>query len=103
MFVGFDPETGRRVDRSMTVRGSRVEAERELAAMVASVTAAKTVGGRSPVGELLEAWFVVAAQGWSPTTIRQTRSVIDCYLRPSFVGVTVAEVSTLLIDETYAR
>jgi hypothetical protein len=29
------------------------------------------------VGELLEAWFAIAAAGWAPTMIRQTRSVLD--------------------------
>ena len=63
-------------------RGNRADAERELAAMVAAAEAARAVGVRSTVGELLEAWFAVAATGWAPTTIRQTRSVLDRYLHP---------------------
>ena len=35
MGVGTDPETGRRVDRSVTVRASWAEAERELGGQVA--------------------------------------------------------------------
>ena len=39
MFIGRDPATGRRIDRSVTVRGNRADAERELAAMVAAAEA----------------------------------------------------------------
>ena len=81
MYIGTDPATGRRLDRSVTVRG-RGDATRELAAMVASIRAVRAVGVRSAVSELLEAWFAVASAGWAPTTIRQTRSVLDRYLHP---------------------
>jgi hypothetical protein len=66
----------------MTVRGSRTDAERELTAMVASVRAVRSVGVRSGMSELLEAWFTIASTTWAPTTIRQTRSVLDRYLHP---------------------
>jgi hypothetical protein len=36
MFIGWDPATGRRIDRTVTVRLNRADAERELAAMVAA-------------------------------------------------------------------
>ncbi|HYZ97125.1 MAG TPA: hypothetical protein VE575_00145 [Acidimicrobiales bacterium] len=61
----------------MTVRGTRADAERELAAMVATVRSVRAVGVRSSMSELLEAWFSVASGGWAPTTTRQTRSVLD--------------------------
>ena len=82
VFIGRDPTSRRRIVRSVTVRGSRADAERELAAMVAAAQAERAVGVRSSVGELLEAWFAVASTGWAPTTIRQTRSVLDRYLHP---------------------
>ena len=103
VFVGFDPDSGRRVNRSVTVRGSRDDAERELARVVSDENASRTVGGRSPVVELLEAWFAASAPGWSPTTVRQTRSVMDCYLIPAYRDVIVSEVSTSMIDATYAK
>ena len=89
--------------RSVTVRGSRADAERELAAMVASVEATRAVGVRSTVSELLEAWFTVASSGWAPTTIRQTRSVLDRYLRPHLGRVPVGDVTAAMIDATYAQ
>ena len=102
MFIGRDPTTGRRIDRSVTVRGNRAEAERELAAMVAAAEAKRAVGARSTVGELLEAWFAVAANGWAPTTIRQTRSVLDRYLHRHLGRLAVGDVTPSMIDATYA-
>jgi integrase len=64
----------------MTVRGNRGEAERELAAMVASVRSARAVGVRSSVSELLEAWFAVAS--------RSTR---------------VRDLTTVAIDDFYSQ
>ena len=101
--VGTDPETGRRVDRSVTIRGNRAEAERELASMVTAVQATRAIGVRSTVSELLEAWFAVARAGWAPTTIRQTRSVLDRYLHPQLGEVCVGEVTPVMIDHAYAR
>jgi integrase len=91
VFVGVDPETGRRRYRSMTVRGSRTDAEAELAAMVSSVRAVRSVGVRSSLSELLEAWFAIASTTWAPTTIRQTRSVLDRYLHPHLKYLTEAD------------
>jgi hypothetical protein len=98
VFIGTDPVTGRRVDRSVTVRGSRGEAERELVAMVASTRAVRAVGVRSSVSELLEAWFSIASTGWAPTTVRQTRSVLDRYVHRHLGHVAVGDVTLAMID-----
>jgi hypothetical protein len=37
VFVGTDPDTDRRIDRTATSRGTRAQAQRELAAIVARV------------------------------------------------------------------
>jgi integrase len=101
VYIGTDPATGRRLDRSVTVRGSKHDAERELAAMVAAAQAVRAVGVRSTVSELLEAWFAVASTSWAPTTIRQTRSVLDRYLHPHLGDVAVGDVTAAMIDATY--
>lgn len=103
VYVGVDPETGRRIDQSMTLRGSRADAERELATMVAAVEATRAVGVRSTVSELLEVWFAVAQTGWAPTTIRQTRSVLNRYLHPHFGDTNVGDVTPAAIDSVYAH
>jgi integrase len=103
VLVGTDPETGRRIDRTATSRGTREQAERELAEMAASVRSTRMVGVRSPMSELFEAWFAIAETGWAPTTIRQTRSVLDCYLHPHLGRVAVGDVTPAAIDKLYVR
>ena len=98
-----NPATGRRLDRSITVRGDRGDAERELAEMVARIRCVRAVGSRSTMSELFEAWFVTAVDGWSPSTVRQNRSVLDCHLHRHIGSVVVGDATPALIDALYVR
>ena len=102
-YVGVNPVTGRRLDRSITVRGNRSDAERELAELVARVRCVRAVGSRSTMSELFEAWFATAVDGWSPSTVRQNRSVLDCHLHRHIGSVVVGDVTPALIDALYVR
>jgi integrase len=102
VYAGIDPETHKRRYRSATIRGNRADAERGLERLVADVASAKLIGCSSPVSELLEAWFAIASVSWAPTTIRQTRSVLDRYLHPYLGGQRVGDVTPALIDATYS-
>ncbi len=98
VFIGTDPDSGRRIDRSITVRGRRPDAERALADLVASAAQQRMVGPKSLVRELLEPWFEIGATGWSPTTIRQHRSVLRCYLIPRLGHLRVGDVTASMIN-----
>lgn len=73
-----------------------------MTAIIAAVESERQVGARSPVSELLEAWFAVAAPGWSPTTLRQTRSVLNRYLLPGLGDIRVSDVTVTRINALYA-
>jgi integrase len=103
VFTGTDPATGKRCYRSKTVRGNRAEAERELAAMIDDVGRGPGIAARTTVSEPLEQWFTIAATGWSPTTVRHTRSVLDRQLHPHLDAVFVADFTTASIDALYSR
>jgi integrase len=102
VYAGTDPDTGRRRYRTATVRGNRAEAQRALDELVAAVRADRSIGARSTVGDLLEAWFAIAKASWAPTTIRQTRSVLDRYLHPHLGQLRVGEITPAVIDACYA-
>jgi len=102
VYAGIDPETGRRRYRTATVRGNRADAERGLARLIAEVRANRAIGAASTMSELLEAWFAIAAVSWAPTTVRQTRSVLDRYLHPQLGDQRVGEITPAMIDATYA-
>ena len=61
------------------------------------------VAARTTVGELLEQWFAVASVNWSPTTVRQTRSVLNGQLHPHLGVGSVADLTTADIDHLYTR
>ena len=85
------------------MRGTRAEAERELAALVAVVRAQGVGGPGSSVSVLLERWFTVASGSWASTTVRQTRSVLDRYLHPRIGSIPVGQLTAARIDELYAE
>jgi hypothetical protein len=55
------------------------------------------------VAELLERWFATSAPNWAPTTVRNTRSIIDRYLVPGLGSTRVRDLTTVAIDEFYVR
>ena len=103
VYAGTDPDTHRRRYRTATVHGNRADAQRALDELVAAVRADRSIGSRSPTSELLEAWFAIASASWAPTTIRQTRSVLDRYLHPHLGHLRVGDVTPAVIDACYAR
>jgi integrase len=102
VYAGTDPETGQWRQVTRTVRGSRTQAHRELRSLVALANIAPTVGARTTLGELLERWFAASEPNWAATTVRSTRSVIDCQLKPKLGRVLLRELQTVTIDDFYA-
>jgi integrase len=51
----------------------------------------------------LERWFDAASAQWAPSTLRQTRSVIDCHLAPHLGHVALTKVTPADIDDLYAH
>ena len=103
VYVGIDPDTKKRRYRTATVVGNRRDAEHGLEVLLAQVRVDRAVGSSSTVSELLEKWFTVASGSWSPTTIRQTRSVLDRYLHPMVGSVRVGDLTPASIDDAYVR
>jgi integrase len=101
VYAGTNPDTGKRRYRTATVTGNRADAERGLVCLVAEVHSDKSIGSASTVSELLEAWFAIASTSWAPTTIRETRSILDCCLHPHLGMLRVGEVTPAVIDATY--
>ena len=103
VYAGTDAASGRRRYRTATVTGTRADAERALAALVASVHSSRRVGSESTMTELLERWFETASANWSPSTVRQTRSVLRRQLIPHLGDTRVGELTPASIDDLYGR
>jgi integrase len=103
VYVGTDPDTGRRRWVTRTVRGTRAEAQRQLAELSAHANIAPAVGARTTVGELLDQWFARGSTRWSPTTVRNLSSIIDRHLKPGLGGILVGDLTTAMVDEFYEQ
>jgi integrase len=92
-FAGRDPLTG-------TFRGGKRDAERALAALVAS-TGKESNAASMTVGELLERWYELAREQVSPSTSLGNRRMLDAYRLPVFGRLSLSKLTTARIDAFY--
>jgi hypothetical protein len=53
------------------------------------------------VADLLDRWVAHASPGWSTSTLRQNRSVIECHLKPLLGHLAVNKLTTVDVDDVY--
>lgn len=61
-----------------------------------------SVGVRSSMSELFDAWYAIASVNWFPNTVRQNRSVLRRHLHPRFGQVKVGDLTPAMIEAVYA-
>ncbi|MEX1145943.1 MAG: hypothetical protein WEE69_11620, partial [Acidimicrobiia bacterium] len=107
--LGRDPLTGRYRQKSVSVRGSRTEAQRVLRGLIEEVEAAAVPTSAAAVpearvtfGELLEQWIEHKDTGErSPTTITRYRQCIDQHLVPALGHVPIGRLTPKSFDDLY--
>lgn len=100
VYAGIDSSSGRQRWATRTVRGSESEARRELERFLEEATYARIHAGS--VAELLDRWFAVASSDWTPSTTRETKSLVEHHLKPTLGHLPVAKLTTADIDDFYA-
>jgi integrase len=94
--------TGREVYRTTTFRGGKRDAEDALARFVQGVA-----GGHSArdatVGDLVAAWFELAKQDLSPSTIVGYQACIKRYVTPTLGDVPLDRLKVAQLDNLYAE
>jgi integrase len=105
--LGWDPRTGRYRQKSLTVHGSKAEAERALRALITeletgSLDRSQAEGRSATFGELLDEWlsFKIAAD-LSPTTIARYRASIEQHLKPALGTEGLDRLTTKAFDDLY--
>lgn len=101
VYLGTDADTGRQREATTTVHGSRRHAQQQLKLFAADAGYARLRA--STVGDLLDRWFRAASPGWAASTVRETRSIIGCHLRPHLGHLPVAKLTTVDIDDFYGH
>lgn len=100
VFLGREPPTGRRQYVTKTVRGTKREAQRALAALVAGPAPTGPVAALT-AGQMLERWFEHAEGRLSPSTAAHTRVVLDAHLLPHIGDTPLRKLTTAKIDALY--
>lgn len=103
VFVGYDPVTGKQRYTNRTIRAGKREAQRVLAEMITEAERGLVSRTAATVGELLEAWFEMAAPDFSPTTAKETRGYMDRTLIPHLGTRPLAKLKPAEIDAFYRR
>jgi hypothetical protein len=101
VYIGLDPDSGRRRYATRTVHGTRRAATAALAELVEDAECSRVRAGT--VGELLERWMAAASPAWSASTVRETRSLMRCHLLPHLGHIHVTKLTAADIDDVYAH
>ena len=101
--IGRDPETGKKQYATRTVRGSRREAERALARLVAEVEDGAVAVRAGTVAELCERWFSRVEPDLSPTTAHGYRLLLDRRILPRFGDTPLRRLRTSDLDQWYSE
>ena len=96
-----DASTPRGKQLSRTVRGTKREAQRALAALVTEVSTRKISSATMPLAELFDRWLEHVSEQLSPTTVREYRRLVKQLISPDLGKLPVRRVSTQRLDTYY--
>lgn len=97
-----DPETGLRKQLSRTHYGTKREAQRALAALVAKVSEGKITSTAKTLGQLVDSWLDHVEGSLSPTTMREYRRLTERLIKPDIGSLRLGRVTTKRLDDYYA-
>ena len=103
--VGRDPESGKRKQETMTVRGTKKDAERELRAVLTRIEGGIYIKpAKLTVGEYLEQWLKdYAKQNISPRSFERYQGIIQRYLTPAFGRLQLIQLRPQHLQKHYTE
>ena len=103
--LGRDPETGKRKQQTLTVRGSKASAERELRAVLTRIEGGAYVKPtRMTVGEYLESWLRdYVSTNTAPNTADGYSDIVRAHLIPELGRFPLSALQPSHIQAYYSR
>ncbi len=101
VYQGIDLDTRRQRWLTKTVHGTERFARRQLEQLLAEAGRARIRAGT--LSDLLDQWLEAASPGWSASTVSNTRSIVQCHLKPHLGHLDLAKLTTADIDDFYAH
>jgi integrase len=98
-----DPVTGNRGQLSVRFRGTKREAEKELARLVADAADGRTTGTQATFSFLLEKWWEQKQGRLSVSTAAEYRRIIDRQVGPALGKVKLSKLTVTQLDDLYLR
>jgi integrase len=98
-----DPVTGNRGQLSVRFRGTKREADKELARLVADAADGRTHGTQATLGFLLEKWWEQKRGRLSVSTAAEYRRIIDRQVVPALGKVKLSKLTVAQLDDLYLR
>ncbi len=103
VFLGRDPISGKKRQRSQVVQGTKREAKAAAAAMEAGRDPARTPTTKArTLADLLHAWYSHGESSWSVSTAQGYRSRIKLLSTTPIAKTAVDKVTTEKLDQWYA-
>ena len=105
VYLGKDAMSGAHRYKSVTFRGTKRDAETQLARLITDAQTARVTGrtvapGKYKLNQLIET-YLAEFQG-SPTTLRSYRSQFSRYIEPAIGRLALEKVDTRLLGQFYA-
>lgn len=101
--LGKDSETGKRSTKTVTVHGTKKEAEAALRELVRSYEMGTlTVTSNKSLNEFLKDWLQTAGQRLRERTWRDYEQLCKCYLREGLGRLPLSRLTPMEIQKTYS-
>lgn len=98
---GYDPGTGKQIQRSVTGKTQKEVAQKLKAATAAIDAGTYTAPSKMTVGEWLDIWQQDYLSGVKPRTMDSYRTTVDTHLKPAFGVVKLDALATHEIQRLY--
>ena len=98
---GYDPGTGKQIQRSVTGKTQKEVAQKLKAATAALDAGTYVVPSKMTVGEWLDIWQEDYLNGVKPRTLDSYRTTVETHLKPAFGAVKLDALATHEIQRFY--
>jgi hypothetical protein len=100
--LGADPATGRRKIATVTVRGTRKEAEKEMRRLLRAIDTGEHVDpNRLTVREWLKTWLDVIRQEVAPRTAERYGEIVNNRLAPALGNLPLTKLAPVHLQNAY--
>lgn len=100
---GYDPGTGRQIQRSITGKTQKEVSQKLKKATVAIDTGTYTAPSRMTVGQWLDIWTAEYLGGVKPATVAAYKAAVNTHIKPGMGAIRLEDLSAHMIQNVYNK